>query len=216
MVLIGSVGFTACGGATETPPAEPTGSPTTGGEITGAFRGTPQPDRRCDRGRLTIGDLPAMDALRQDALQDATERARQWQEDAKLVALKVECAVLETDIRWAATYASVDAQSYFRGDTGETEPAETDVALLSTLPVEDVRFADLHAWLLDADPAFRDDSELSPVSGVAIRLNTAASPFGPPDAPRGAVYFHVGVIQDGITQDLFVSASTGTVYRYGA
>jgi len=214
--VVGAIGLTACGGDTDTPPTNPTGSVTTGGEIAGAPAGTPDDDRRCRRGRLTIGDLLAMDALWRHALDVATERARQWQEDAKLVALKVECAVLESDIRWAATYASVDAQSYFRSDTGETEPAETDVALLSSLPVDDVRFGDLHRWLLAADAAFGDDAELSPVSGVEVRLNTPADPFGPPDAPRGAVYYHVGVIQDDVTQDLFIGATTGTVYRYGS
>ena len=214
-VVLMVMAATGCGGGDPDPTRTPTSLPP--GAAASPTSGTiPLP--MCARGRLTIGDLLVMDDRLADALADARQRATAWQADARLIAFQVECGILASELRWAVTFSSVTAQAFFHADTGETEAAEMDVAQLSELPTESatLSFAGLHRSLMRVGAGYTDATELSPVDGVEVRLNSATAPFGPPQAPRGVIYYHVGVIENGVTRDLFVSAETGTIYRYQA
>jgi hypothetical protein len=172
----------------------------------------PPAGRTCATGKLTVGDLQQADAGLADALAAAAEKAAAWQADARLHRLRLGCAVLEPRLRWQVTYYSDTAQSFFHSDTGELEPAEVDPSVVGTMPTNDISFVSLRRSLAKA--GYADDATLSPATGVDIRLNTAALPFGPPDAPKDAVYFHVAIDHRGEIKDLFVSAVDGTVYQY--
>src|SRR5687767_12180229 len=85
VALLGITLLTACGtnaGADlpTTTPLPTSGTPTLG------FEGGP-----CDGGRLTIGDLRDIDERLADGVNEARERANEWQSDARLVALRVGC-----------------------------------------------------------------------------------------------------------------------------
>lgn len=170
------------------------------------------PNQPCADGRIRVGDLPAIDATWRSGLSDAAARAKAWQADARLVAFQVGCQILSPSFRWRATFYSGTAQLYFASDTGQTTPAETNPAQIPTLPTDNISFGLLRRAL--AKSGFSDAAELSPVSGIDIRLSTDNDPFGPPGAPRGDVYFHVAVEANGEIKDLFVSATDGVVYRY--
>jgi hypothetical protein len=174
---------------------------------------TAAPDgQTCATGKLTIGDLPSADADLDEALASAAEKATAWQPDARLHRLRLSCAVLEPRFRWQMTYYSDTAQLFFHSDTGELEPAEVEPSDVGTLPTEDFSFVMLRRSLAKA--GYADDAVLNPATGVDIRLNTTKLGFGPPDAPKNDVYFHVAIELRGETKDIFVSATSGTVYQY--
>ena len=166
----------------------------------------------CEDGRLTIGDLLAIETEWTAGLEEACAPAAAWQPDARLVRLAVGCQLLEPGYRWQGTFYSEAAQSFFDSDTGQTEPAEVDPAQVPTLPVGGLSFHQLHRSLARA--GYGDDRPLSATNGVEIRLNSFLDPFGPPDAPKDVVYFHVAVDDQGEVKDLFVGAEDGLIYQY--
>jgi len=172
------------------------------------------PAAPCADGLLRVGDLPAIDASWRQGLDDATRIAHAWQADARLVSFQVGCQILAPGFRWRVTFYSPSLQLFFTSDTGATTPAETDPSKIPTLPTDGISFLTLRRALLKN--GYPDTTEISPVDGVDVRLNTSDDPFGPPNAPTGVVYFHVAVIANGETKDLFVSAVDGTIYRYNA
>jgi len=168
----------------------------------------------CADGRLLIGDLPEVDRQWQAGLESATRKSLVWQPDARLISLRVGCQLFEPGFRWQATFYSARAQAFLASDTGETEPAEVPPERVSTLPTEGISFGMLRRSLLKS--GFSDDDEISPSSGVELRLNTEAMPFGPPAAPLDVVLYYVAVDRLGETKDVFVSGADGTVYRFAA
>jgi hypothetical protein len=212
VVLLG----TGCGGVAAPPPA-PTATATTSPPAPSPTPALPvRPPQtpasaRCAEGRLTVGDLVAVDAEWAAGVAAAAERARAWRSDARLVRLRVACQPLEPAFRWQGTYYSETAQSFFASDTGQTEPAEVDPASVPTLPLDRISFRELHLSLARAGHA--DEAELNAASGVTVRLNDPADPFGPPGTPPDVVY-HVAVDDQGEVRDLFVSAANWTIYSY--
>ena len=165
----------------------------------------------CSGGRLTVGDLPEIDADWVAGIAAATETARLWQEDARLVRLRVGCQPLESIFRWQGTFYSDAAQSFFLSDTGQTEPAEVDPADVPTLPLDRISFRELYRSLARA--GHNDQDELSATNGVTIRLNAPTDPFGPSGIP-GDVVYHVAVEDQGEVRDIFVSGADWITYSY--
>jgi hypothetical protein len=67
-----------------------------------------------------------------------------------------------------------------------------------------------------ARAGFPDTTELTATNGVEIRLNTELSPFGPPEAPKNVVYYHVALHNQGEVRDVFVHADAWIPYVYQA
>jgi hypothetical protein len=166
----------------------------------------------CEDGRLLVSDLALMDAQVKDGLSSAENEAKAWQSDAKLTQLRVGCQLFEAEFRWQATFYSEKLQTFYASDTGETEPAEISPAEVSELPTSDLSFGLVHQTLIKA--GFSDADVISPSSGVDVRLNTTALPFGPPSAPKDIVIVHVAIERQGETKDVFVSAKDGSIYRF--
>jgi hypothetical protein len=175
----------------------------------------PSPDAArttCSDGRLLIGDLPAMDQRWETGIQEASDKAIEWQDDAKLSSLKVGCELLEPGFRWQTTFYSPGAQSYFETDTGRIEAAEDDPAAIPDLKTSRLSF-DLLKEVLNAQ-GYDDSTELDPSTGVELRPSTEIHKFGPPDAPDDSTLFHVAIRFRGEVKDLFVDAEDGKVYVY--
>jgi hypothetical protein len=171
---------------------------------------TPEPER-CAGGRLRVGDLAIVGDEWVGGVQSAIETARAWRPDARLVAMQVGCAPLESGFRWQGTFYSQTAQSFFFSDTGMSEPAEIDPTSVPALPLDEVDFRELHLALARA--GYQESAELNPATGATVRLNAPTDPFGPPGTPQGLVY-HVAVIGQGTVQDLFISSPGWTMHSY--
>ena len=168
-------------------------------------------DGFCANGRLRIGDLPAIDAALQDGLAEARAEAQAWRPDARLIRLQVGCRLLEPAVRWQATFFSPSDRSVLLTGSGETNPVDDDPASVQELPTDGLSFASLRRSLARA--GYDDGLQLG-AAGVTVGLNTERQPFGPPAAPRDAVYYHVAVEVSGTVDDLFVAVADGDVYRY--
>jgi hypothetical protein len=81
-----------------------------------------------------------------------------------------------------------------------------------TLPTAQISFGLLRRALTKS--GYDDRDQISASTGVDLRLNTEAIPFGPPSAPRGALIYHVAIEKLGETKDVFVDGADGSVYRY--
>lgn len=179
--------------------------------------GTPSPgggDSVCASGRLTVGALPAIDAAWEAGLAAATERATAWHAEASLVAVQVTCRFLDPGFAVRATfYADKMDRSLYESDDGAVTALDPDVPPPTSLPVDGISFALLADVLGEA--GYPPTTELSP-SGVAVRYNQDDQNwrFGPEMAPTERTLFHVATEQDNQTQDLFVDAEDGTIYRY--
>lgn len=171
----------------------------------------PEEARRCEDGRIQLGDLQEIESEWADGVATATEQAQRWQADARLVQLKVACQPLEEGFRWQGRFYSDSAQSYYFSDTGQTEPAEADPSTIPTLPLDNLSFQQLHFTLARAGHA--DTDAFSPTSGVTIRLNAQSEPFGPPGIPEAVVYY-VAIELQGEVRDLFISEANWTIYSY--
>ena len=173
---------------------------------------SPTPAGSCAAGRLTIRDLPAIQTELEEGVARATEKAEEWQDDARLVGLRVGCRLLEPGFNWRGIFFSDEIQTYFYTDTGETRTVDDVAPPGPTLPLDGVSFDGLRRTLIRA--GYEDDVQLNPSSNIEVRLNSEEAPFGPPEAPRDQVYFHVAIESRGEVIDLFVSAETGTLYQY--
>jgi hypothetical protein len=163
---------------------------------------------------LLIGDLPKMDEDWRAGLEAATAKAIAWQADARLTKLRVGCQLFEAGFRWQATFYSEEAQTFYASDTGETEPAEVAPADVPTLPIDEISFGLLRRSL--AKSGYEDDDVISASTGVDLRVNSEAIPYGPPSAPKGNLVYHVAIEKLGDTTDVFVDGTDGTVYRFTA
>ena len=185
---------------TPTPPASPTPPPKP------AAKRAP-----CSLAYLTVGDLTAIDREWAAGVQTATEQAKKWRPDARLVSLQVGCAPLEDGFRWQGVFFSPAAQSFYYSDSAFTEPAEVDPNAVPTLPLDRISFAQLHLAL--AHGGYLDDAALDAAGGVEVRLNAPSDPYGPPGTPQDVVY-HVAIDDQGQVRDIFVSGQNWTIYSY--
>ncbi len=168
----------------------------------------------CEDGRLVIADLPAIDDQWASGLEESFERALTWREDSRLVEFRVSCGMFESGFRWQATYYSGEAQALFAADTRESSPIDANPEELPTLDLSALLFSSLREALLSID--YVDENELQPSSGVDVRVNSAALPFGPPDAPVGATFAHVSIEFRGEIKDLFIDIVTSEIYQFSS
>ena len=166
----------------------------------------------CADGRLRIRDLARADEHLADGLSRVEARAKQWQPDARLVELRLSCPLLKTGLQWEGTFFSETAQANFSTDTFNVEPAEESPDDIPYLDVSNISFQVAHRSLLRA--GFSDELKLAAASSVTVRLSSEQVEFGPPTAPRGAVYIHVAVEERGVIKDVWINGQDGTIYRY--
>lgn len=169
-------------------------------------------DLPCTDSRLRLGDIADAQDSMQDGVDAAEERAEAWQSDVRLYTLRLGCPLLEPGYQWDGTFFSEAAQSFYSTDTGMSEAAENDPDAITTLDVSSIDLSEVYRSLQRA--GFDEDVLLSATGGVTIRTSTDEMPFGPPSAPRDAVYIHVALEERGEVIDIWVSADDGTVYRY--
>lgn len=184
----------------------------------GAQSGTPEPmlngdaSAPCSEGRLQVQDLSIADESRARGVDAAAEKARAWQSDARLIELRLGCPLLEAGFLWHGEFYSDSAQAFINTDTGEIEPAESDPKAIPTLVSDRLSFQLVHRSLLRAGKA--EGLELMPGSGVSVRTSTEDTPFGPANAPKNQVYFHVALLERNDVQDIWIDAEDGTIYRF--
>lgn len=192
-------------GPVTTVSAQDTGTPST-------LPGESDTSQPCFDGRLRIRDLEAADATLERGIDRVTQLGKEWEEDARLFALRLGCPLLETGYQWEATYFSESAQAFYGTDTADIQAAEDDPESIPTLDTDGLRILTVYRSLLRA--GYDEDSLLGAVGGVTIRESTDAQHFGPPSAPVGDIYYHVSVLERGEVIDVWVAASDGTPYRY--
>lgn len=168
--------------------------------------------RPCFDGRLRIRDLEGADATLQAGLERIARLGEDWEEDARLFAIRLGCPLLEIGYQWEATFFSESAQAFYSTDTAEVLAAEADPRTIPTLETADLSILSIYRSLLRA--GYTEDSQLGALGGVTIRQSTDAQPFGPPSAPTGDIYYHVSVLERGEVIDVWIAASDGTIYRY--
>lgn len=179
--------------------------------------GTPPPGGAetaapCQDGRLRIRDLADLDNGFSDELAELSTQATTWQQDARLVELRLACPLLTTGLDLEGTFFSETAQANFLTDTADIEPAEEAPEDVPFLDIDGEAFAEAYRSLLRA--GFSEDLLLASASSVTVRLSTDLNSFGPPIAPRGVVYVHVAVEERGQIKDVWIDATDGTIYRY--
>lgn len=170
------------------------------------------PSLPCAEGTLHVRDLEGADASLQQGLADATKLAQTWQQDARLYSVQLSCPLLQTGYSWNGVFFSQTAQAFYRTDTLELSAAEYDPSVIPTLDPSGLSFGNLYRSLLKA--GFDGSMAIDPANGVTVRQNTAAIPFGPPNAPKDKVLIHLAIIDRNETKDVWVDAVDGTVYRY--
>lgn len=166
----------------------------------------------CFDGRLRIRDLEDADASMQAGIDRVSRLGKEWEDDARLFALRLGCPLLETGYQWEATYFSESAQAFFATDTAEVQAAEDDPETIPTLETEGLSILPVYRSLLRA--GYAEDSPLGAVGGVMIRHSTEDQLFGPPSAPTGDVYYHVSILERGEVIDVWIAGKDGTIYRY--
>lgn len=204
MLVVTLAGLMAMG-STVAASAQDTGTPPT-------LPGESDTSQPCFDGRLRIRDLEAADASLKEGVDRVTQLAKEWEEDARLFALRLGCPLLETGYQWEGTYFSESAQAFYGTDTAEIQAAEDDPETIPTLDTKGLSMLTVYLSLLRA--GYAEDSLLGAVGGVTIRQSSEAQRFGPPAAPRGDIYYHVSVLERGEVIDVWIAASDGTPYRY--
>lgn len=190
-----------------TPPSTAAQDPTPG-LVLGQDAGAP-----CASGRLRVGDLGAVDGTVDEGVNRATEKAREWQSDARLYTLRLGCPLFKTGYEWDGTFFSESAQAFYATDTGVVEAVNDDPSTIPLLDPDGLDMQVVYRTLVRA--GFTDDLLLSAAGGVTIRYSTDTHPFGPDSAPREQMYAHVAIEVNGQVTDVWVTMSDGTIYRYG-
>jgi hypothetical protein len=170
------------------------------------------PAQPCGDGVLHVRDLEGADASLQQGIADATAIAQAWQKDVRLYSLQLACPILRSGYSWSGVFFSQTAQAFFRTDSRGLSAAEYDPSVIPTLDPTSLSFRAIYNSLLKA--GFDGAMTIDPASGVMVRQNTAAIPFGPSNAPKDKVLVHLAIIDRNETKDVWVDAVDGTVYRY--
>ncbi len=163
----------------------------------------------CKGGRLTIAGLEEVQEDWEEDLRLANEAAAVWQRDAKLVSARLTCGFLSPGTAVKATFYSDTVRTLFFSYTGETRPVDPGVPAPPQLFTEGVSFGALHDALIEA--GYSEHAEIHPSSGVYIRYNGTATPFGPESAPAETIILHLIIVQDGTVQDVFVDIEDWTL-----
>lgn len=171
-------------------------------------------DGPCQGGRLVIGRLDETQDDWDQGIQTATEGARQWQSDARLIEGRLACGFLSAGAVVKSTFYSDTARSLYFSYTGETRPVDPGVPAPPQLFSESMIFTDLKATLLDA--GFAATAEVHPSSGINVRYNGTTTPFGPASAPEETIIIHTILVEDGMVQDVFVDAGRWQIVSDGA
>lgn len=170
------------------------------------------PSQPCGGGVLHVRDLDNADASLAQGIADATKKAQAWEADVRLYTLQLSCPILQSGYSWNGVFFSQRAQAFYRTDTLEPSAAEYDPSVIPTLDPATISFREIYRSLIKA--GFDGSMEIDPASGVTVRQNAAAIPFGPPNAPKDKVLVHLAIIDRNETKDVWVDAVDGTVYRY--
>lgn len=170
-------------------------------------------DAPCASGRLRVGDLDAINETIDEGVKRATEKAREWQPDARLYTLRLGCPLFTTGYEWDGTFFSESAQAFYATDTGVVEAVNDDPSTIPLLDPEGLDMQLVYRTLVRA--GFTDHLLLSAAGGVTIRYSSDTHPFGPDSAPREQMYAHVAIEVNGQITDVWVTMSDGTIYRYG-
>ena len=176
-----------------------------------ATPGSSQPMGKCIDGQLRVGDLQYLDQewAEQRPMLDA--KAAEWESDAFLTSLQVNCGILEPGFRWRGTYYSPSQQAFFTTDSGTAMGAEFDPEDAAPLP-DDLKFGVVWRALVKA--GYSDEIPLTAAIGISLQVNSEATPLGPGNVPVGATICHVGLDHLGEVRDLFITIDDGTVYRH--
>jgi len=169
----------------------------------------------CFDGRLRIRDLASVDDEIPQGLERVFEIGLDWEDDAQLFSLRLGCPLLESGIQLDGVFFSRNAQAFFYTATNENRNTEADpdtVPILDTTQGVEVSF--VYRSLIRA--GFDEDSLLAAIGGVTIQPNTEAQSFGPPEAPKGDVYFHVSIEDRGQVVDLWIASRDGKIYQYSS
>lgn len=173
--------------------------------------GESTPATQCSDGKLRVGDLQFLDAEWKKQRDYLNARATEWESDAFLTRLRVNCGILEPGFRWRGTYYSPSQQAFFETDSGNAFGAEFAPEDAVPLPNE-LRFGAVWRALIKA--GYTDDIPLTPEIGITLQVNSKAMPLGPGDVPEDATVCHVGLDYFGEIRDLFVTIDDGAVHRH--
>ena len=182
-----------------------------------AQESTPGPEQKrpapskCVDSQLRVGDLQYLDEEWAKHRQYLNARAQEWESDAFLTSLQVNCGILEPGFRFRGTFYSPSQQAFFETDSGNAVGAEFDPEDAAELP-DDLKFGAVWRALIKA--GYTDDIELSATIGIFLQVNSEATPLGPGDVPDDATVCHVGVDYHGEIRDLFITIDDGVVYRH--
>ncbi len=161
---------------------------------------------------MLVSDVASIDVVWRDQLEEPTDKALEWHDDAQLVQLRVSCALFGAGFRLQPSFFSAQAQALLAADTGESQPVNLDPSLVDSLPIDAIDFGRIYDALIEAD--FTDDLRLDPSTGIDVRINSEQAPFGPDTVPDGAMVAHVSIEQSGQIKDIFVDEQTGEIYRF--
>jgi hypothetical protein len=171
---------------------------------------TPVPTR-CTDGQLRVGDIQFLDEEWAKQQPNLNARAQEWESDAVLTKLRVNCGILEPGFRWRGTYYSPSQQAFFETDSGNAFGAEFDPEDARALPNE-LKFGAVWRALIKA--GYTDATTLTAAIGISLQVNSEAMPLGPGEVPVGATVCHVGLEHGGGVRDLFINVDDGTVFRH--
>lgn len=135
-----------------------------------------------------------------------------WQEDAVLIELRISCELFEAGFRWQTTYFSRTAQAYYRADTAEVNPVNTDPDSILALPENKIDFDYLLDTLMNTDLVSLDSEDL--VSRLEVRVSTSLLPIGPPGVPTNEAIYHVAIQTRGAIVELYVDSQDATIYQF--
>ena len=202
-----------CGGPDLGNPADhtpiPSSTPTIARPTAAVGRTTGAP---CESGTLRIKDLPEIQKRWQSGLSVARGRAAAWKEDAVLIELGISCELFESGFRWQATFFSRDAQAYYRSDTTEVIPVNTDPAAIIPLPDSEINFDSLYAVLMQSDKVDANGDDT--ITALDVRVSTELQPIGPPGVPTGAAIYHVALRSHGLVIEMYIDAVQGQIYQF--
>ena len=213
LALLSVMALGGCGGPDLIGPDHGSPAPTTAPTLAaptaavGATTGAP-----CESGTLLVNDLPNIEAGWRDGLSVARGRALAWQDDAVLVELRISCELFEAGFRWQATFFSRTAQAFYRSDTAEIVPVNTDPDAIVPLPESEINFNALMQVITGSGLIAPAGDET--IIALDVRVSTELQPIGPPGVPTGAAIYHLALRSRGTVLELYVDAVQGQIFQF--